>query len=121
MTAGAVIVYRASPSQKAEVIRSVRRYCPKLITCAIGDGANDVNMIQTAHVGIGIMGNEGTYAASNSDFAIRQFKDLRRLLFWHGSNFAFNLTTYIPLTFAKTMLSAISHVIFCFYNGFTAV
>ena len=48
------------------------------ITLAIGDGANDVNMIQKAHVGIGIIGNEGKQAANSSDFAIAYFKDIKR-------------------------------------------
>lgn len=44
----------------------------KAITLAIGDGANDVGMIQTAHVGVGISGNEGMQATNNSDYAIAQ-------------------------------------------------
>ena len=57
---------------------------PKVYTLAIGDGANDVNMIQTANIGIGIKGNEGSQAATFSDIAIPNFKALKRLLFWHG-------------------------------------
>lgn len=44
----------------------------KVITLAIGDGANDVGMIQTAHVGVGISGNEGLQAANSSDYSIAQ-------------------------------------------------
>lgn len=54
-------------------------------TLAIGDGANDVNMIVTAHVGVGIQGHEGLQATRASDFSIGQFKFLKRLLFVHGS------------------------------------
>jgi P-type E1-E2 ATPase len=46
----------------------------KVITLAIGDGANDVSMIQTAHVGVGISGNEGLQAANSSDYSIAQVK-----------------------------------------------
>lgn len=53
-------------------------------TLAIGDGANDVNMIQCADVGIGISGQEGMQASRASDFAITQFRYLRRLLLVHG-------------------------------------
>jgi phospholipid-transporting ATPase len=52
---------------------------------AIGDGANDVAMIQAAHVGVGITGNEGLQAASAADYTIAQFRFLQRLLFVHGS------------------------------------
>ena len=54
------------------------------ITLAIGDGANDVGMIQTAHVGVGIMGREGVQAACASDYTIGQFRFLTKLLFVHG-------------------------------------
>ena len=51
---------------------------------AIGDGFNDVNMIQDSHVGIGIMGAESAQAAAFAEFSIAEFKDLKRLIFWHG-------------------------------------
>jgi hypothetical protein len=54
------------------------------ITLSIGDGANDVGMIQTAHVGVGIMGREGVQAACASDYTIGQFRFLTKLLFVHG-------------------------------------
>ena len=53
-------------------------------TLAIGDGANDVNMITSAHIGVGILGLEGAQAARASDYAIGQFKYLKRILFFHG-------------------------------------
>lgn len=56
----------------------------KSITLAIGDGANDIAMIQEAHVGIGISGREGLQAARISDYSIAQFRFLQRLLFVHG-------------------------------------
>lgn len=55
-----LVVFRASPSEKAKLVRLVRTNRPDITTLAIGDGANDVNMIQQAHVGIGIIGKEGT-------------------------------------------------------------
>jgi phospholipid-transporting ATPase len=55
-----------------------------VITLAIGDGANDVNMITSAHVGVGIIGLEGKQAARASDYAIGQFKFLKKILFYHG-------------------------------------
>lgn len=62
----------------------VRIANPQVTTLAIGDGANDVNMITAAHVGIGIRGVEGQQAARASDYAIGEFKILRRLLLYHG-------------------------------------
>lgn len=68
-----VIVCRASPSQKSQVVTMVKQKEKRALTLAIGDGTNDVAMIQTAHVGLGIKGLEGTDAASNADYAIGEF------------------------------------------------
>lgn len=63
--------HRVSPLQKSEIVEVVKKRV-NAITLAIGDGANDVGMIQTAHVGVGISGNEGMQATNNSDYAIAQ-------------------------------------------------
>uniref|UniRef100_A0A8B9TLK3 Phospholipid-transporting ATPase n=1 Tax=Anas platyrhynchos TaxID=8839 RepID=A0A8B9TLK3_ANAPL len=80
----AVICCRVSPLQKSEVVEMVKKQV-KVVTLAIGDGANDVSMIQTAHVGVGISGNEGLQAANSSDYSIAQFKYLKNLLLVHGA------------------------------------
>lgn len=67
--------YRVSPLQKSEVVEMVKKQV-KVVTLAIGDGANDVSMIQTAHVGVGISGNEGLQAANSSDYSIAQVNPL---------------------------------------------
>jgi len=80
-----VIACRVSPIQKALLLKMVRKYVsPTPITLAIGDGANDVPMIQEAHIGVGISGLEGTQAVNSSDFAIAQFRYLEQLLLIHG-------------------------------------
>lgn len=80
-----VIACRASPIQKALLLKMVRKYVsPTPTTLAIGDGANDVGMIQEAHIGIGISGLEGQQAVNSSDFAIAQFRYLESLLLIHG-------------------------------------
>ncbi|KAJ4973240.1 hypothetical protein NE237_006414 [Protea cynaroides] len=78
-----VICCRSSPIQKAIVTRFVKRATGKT-TLAIGDGANDVGMLQEADIGVGISGVEGMQAAMASDFAIAQFRFLERLLLVHG-------------------------------------
>ena len=80
----AVICCRVSPLQKALVVKLVKRNL-KAILLAVGDGANDVSMIQAAHVGVGISGVEGLQAARNADVAIAQFRYLRKLLLVHGA------------------------------------
>lgn len=65
-----LIACRMSPKQKADIVRLIQRHDPKTITLAIGDGANDVNMITAAHIGVGISGVEGQQAVSASDYAI---------------------------------------------------
>ena len=68
-----MIVYRSSPAEKAKIVQFVIANDPDAFTLAIGDGANDVNMIQTAHLGIGIRGKEGNTALTFSDFGIPTF------------------------------------------------
>ncbi|XP_051941626.1 probable phospholipid-transporting ATPase VD [Hippocampus zosterae] len=79
----AVICCRSTPLQKSQVVRLIRDKL-KVMTLAVGDGANDVSMIQVADVGIGISGQEGMQAVMSSDFAISRFKHLCRLLLVHG-------------------------------------
>ena len=79
-----VVCCRVSPLQKALVVKLVKRNLKKLLL-AIGDGANDVSMIQAAHVGVGISGMEGLQAARSADVSIGQFRYLRKLLLVHGA------------------------------------
>jgi phospholipid-translocating ATPase len=81
----AVIACRCSPTQKAEVANLIRKYTKKRV-CCIGDGGNDVSMIQAADVGIGIVGKEGRQASLAADFSVTQFCHLTKLLVWHGRN-----------------------------------
>ncbi|KAK7061656.1 phospholipid-transporting ATPase [Favolaschia claudopus] len=78
-----VICCRVSPLQKALIVRLVKDGLGSM-TLAIGDGANDVSMIQAAHVGVGISGEEGLQAVNASDYAIGQFRFLKKLLLVHG-------------------------------------
>lgn len=78
-----VICCRVSPLQKALIVRLVKDGLGAM-TLAIGDGANDVSMIQSADVGVGISGEEGLQAVNSSDYAIAQFRFLKRLLLVHG-------------------------------------
>ncbi|KAF8205548.1 phospholipid-translocating ATPase [Mycena galopus ATCC 62051] len=78
-----VICCRVSPLQKALVVKLIKDGIGAM-TLAIGDGANDVSMIQAADVGVGISGEEGLQAVNSSDYAIAQFRFLKRLLLVHG-------------------------------------
>lgn len=81
----AVVACRCSPTQKADVALLIRDFTKKRI-CCIGDGGNDVSMIQAADVGVGIVGKEGRQASLAADFSITQFCHLTKLLVWHGRN-----------------------------------
>ncbi|KAF2865565.1 hypothetical protein BDV95DRAFT_506767 [Massariosphaeria phaeospora] len=81
----AVVACRCSPTQKADVALLIREYTKKRV-CCIGDGGNDVSMIQAADVGVGIVGKEGRQASLAADFSIEQFCYLVKLLVWHGRN-----------------------------------
>ncbi|KAF8064332.1 hypothetical protein FPV67DRAFT_215232 [Lyophyllum atratum] len=81
----AVVACRCSPTQKADVARLIRIHTKKRV-CCIGDGGNDVSMIQAADVGVGIVGKEGKQASLAADFSVTQFSYLTKLLLWHGRN-----------------------------------
>ncbi|XP_026974602.1 probable phospholipid-transporting ATPase IIB isoform X2 [Sagmatias obliquidens] len=79
----AVVCCRCTPTQKAHIVRLLQQHTGRR-TCAIGDGGNDVSMIQAADCGIGIEGKEGRQASLAADFSVSQFKHIGRLLVVHG-------------------------------------
>ncbi|CAI5500297.1 unnamed protein product [Closterium sp. Naga37s-1] len=107
-----VICCRVSPKQKAQVTAMVRRE-GKQICLAIGDGANDVGMIQKANIGVGIRGEEGQQAVMASDFAIGQFRFLERLLLVHGGWCYKRICILITYFFYKCFVFAFTIL---FYN-----
>ncbi|XP_073092534.1 probable phospholipid-transporting ATPase IIA isoform X5 [Manis javanica] len=81
----AVVCCRCAPTQKAQIVRLLQERTGKL-TCAVGDGGNDVSMIQESDCGVGVEGKEGKQASLAADFSVTQFKHLGRLLVVHGRN-----------------------------------
>lgn len=103
----AVICCRVSPLQKALVVKLVKRHL-KAILLAIGDGANDVGMIQAAHVGVGISGVEGLQAARSADVSIGQFRFLQKLLLVHGQWSYHRLSRLILYSYYKNLALAMT-------------
>ena len=91
-----------------------------MVSLAIGDGANDVNMITAAHVGIGIKGVEGQQVARASDVSIGEFRMLKNLLLVHGRECYRKNTTLINYNFYKNILYVMPNFWYGFYNGFSA-
>ena len=114
----AVICCRVSPLQKALVVKLVKRHLKSLLL-AIGDGANDVSMIQAAHVGVGISGMEGMQAARSADISIGQFRYLRKLLLVHGSWTYHRLSKAILYSFYKNIALYMTQFWYVFLNGFS--
>ncbi|CAI4061554.1 hypothetical protein SUVZ_05G2470 [Saccharomyces uvarum] len=113
----AVLCCRVSPSQKAAVVKLVRDSLD-VMTLAIGDGSNDVAMIQSADVGIGIAGEEGRQAVMCSDYAIGQFRYLARLVLVHGRWSYKRLAEMIPEFFYKNMIFTLALFWYGIYNNF---
>lgn len=114
-----VICCRASPAQKATLVTCIRQRVPSSMTLAIGDGANDIAMIQASHVGIGISGREGLQAARIADYAIAQFHFLQRLLLVHGRWNYIRTGRYVLGTFWKEMLFYLVQALYQKHNGYT--
>ena len=117
--ADSVICCRASPKQKAFLVRSIRKQVNNSITLAIGDGANDIAMIQEAHVGIGITGKEGLQASRISDYSIAQFRFLLKLLLVHGRWNYVRVCKYTLGTFWKETLFYLTQALYQRWAGFT--
>ncbi|KAG7239038.1 hypothetical protein INR49_030303 [Caranx melampygus] len=114
-----VLCCRVTPGQKADIVSLVRKHTSS-ITMSIGDGANDVNMIKTAHVGVGLMGVEGGQAVQNADFALAQFRFLERLLLIHGRWSYRRISMFLRYFLFKTCGFALVHIWFGFFNGYSA-
>lgn len=106
-----VICCRVTPLQKALVVRLVREERQSM-TLAIGDGGNDVSMIQEAHIGVGIFGKEGTQAARSADYAVGEFKHLLRLTALHGRYSGVRTAGTINLSFYKNIFFTVIQVFF---------
>lgn len=116
----AVICCRVSPQQKAEVVKLVKNHFDfKPVTLAIGDGANDVSMIQQAHVGIGIFGKEGLQAANSADYAIAKFSYLIPLLFLHGRWNYQRVSKVVLYSFYKNFLLVLPMFYYFFMNQYS--
>ncbi|AES67819.1 putative phospholipid-translocating ATPase [Medicago truncatula] len=113
-----VICCRVSPKQKALVTRLVKEGTGKT-TLAIGDGANDVGMIQEADIGVGISGVEGMQAVMASDFSIAQFRFLERLLVVHGHWCYKRIAQMICYFFYKNIAFGLTIFYFEAFAGFS--
>ncbi|XP_033820613.1 phospholipid-transporting ATPase IC [Periophthalmus magnuspinnatus] len=114
-----VLCCRVTPGQKADIVKLVRKHT-KSITLSIGDGANDVNMIKTAHVGVGLVGVEGGQAVQNADFSLCQFRFLQRLLLVHGHWSYLRISVFLRYFLFKTCSFALVHIWFGLFNGFSS-
>lgn len=112
------ICCRVSPAQKAQVVELAKEY-GTWITLAIGDGANDVSMIQSAHIGVGIAGKEGAQAVQSSDYAISQFRYLQKLLLVHGRWGYRRISLFICYYFYKNVAVVFCEVCYAYFTGFS--
>ncbi|XP_063508294.1 probable phospholipid-transporting ATPase IM isoform X5 [Pongo pygmaeus] len=114
-----VVCCRVTPLQKAQVVELVKKY-RNAVTLAIGDGANDVSMIKSAHIGVGISGQEGLQAVLASDYSFAQFRYLQRLLLVHGRWSYFRMCKFLCYFFYKNFAFTLVHFWFGFFCGFSA-
>ncbi|VEU21703.1 DEKNAAC102220 [Brettanomyces naardenensis] len=117
--ADSVICCRASPSQKAGLVGQVRSLRKGQVTLAVGDGANDIAMIQNADVGVGITGREGLQAARAADYSVARFRFLQKLLLVHGRYNYVRTSKFVLCTFYKELMFYLTQLLYQRYTLFT--
>ena len=126
MQAPSVVCCRCSPTQKRIIVKTIKKYTSER-TAAVGDGGNDVAMIQEADIGIGIVGKEGLQASLAADYSIKEFKTLSVLLLWWGRIAYKNTSTMANFIIHRGMIISLNQFIFSaifhfiplgIYNGF---
>eukprot|EP00826_Nyctotherus_ovalis_P004056 TRINITY_DN1083_c0_g2_i2.p1 TRINITY_DN1083_c0_g2~~TRINITY_DN1083_c0_g2_i2.p1 ORF type:complete len:596 (+),score=158.08 TRINITY_DN1083_c0_g2_i2:185-1972(+) len=115
----AVVCCRTTANQKATVVRAMKEACPGEITLSIGDGGNDVPMINEAHVGVGVYGKEGMQAVQSADYAIGEFQCLWNLLMIHGRACYLRIAELILYFFYKNFVFTIPQMLFAFWCGYS--
>jgi len=115
----AVICCRVSPKQKSQVVSLVKNGL-KVLCLSIGDGANDISMIQEANIGVGIAGQEGMQAAMSSDYAVCQFRYLSKLLIVHGRWSYYRISNMVLNFFYKNIVWVFTLFWYQFTCGFSA-
>ena len=127
MQAPSVVCCRCSPTQKRIIVKTIKKYIGNGRTAAVGDGGNDVAMIQEADIGIGIVGKEGLQASLAADYSIKEFKSLNTLLLWWGRIAYKNTATMSNFIIHRGLIISINQFIFSLifyynpvplYNGF---
>lgn len=115
-----VLCARVSPKQKELIVQMVRKLRPHQVTMAVGDGANDVPMIQRAHIGVGIAGEEGHQAADAGDYSLPNFQHLQRLVLVHGRAMNRRIAILTLYIFYKNVLLVLPQFVYgayCLYSG----
>ena len=115
----AVVCCRMSPLQKSEIVRMIKNMPGAPVTAAIGDGANDVSMIQEAHVGLGINGKEGKAAVRSADFAFSKFHFLQRVLLVHGHWYYYRVSILVQYFFYKNVAAMTAQLYYAFFNSYS--
>lgn len=120
---------RCTPSQKFTIAETLNKHLKKRIL-TVGDGGNDVGMIQVANIGVGIYGKEGNQAALAADFTITKFCYLSKLVFYHGRNAHRGISSIVQfilhrgliISWTQEIFSALFYMISMpIFNGFLMV
>lgn len=113
-SSSACVCCRLSPMQKRELVELVCRQNSRAITLSIGDGANDVPMIQGAHIGVGIRGKEGSAAVQACDMAVSQFRFLGNLVFCHGRKAYRRIAVFLCFFIYKSVVLGWSYILYAY-------
>lgn len=115
-----VVICRCTPTQKANMTRLIQEK-KQASVCCIGDGGNDVGMIQVANVGIGIVGKEGQQASLAADYSVKEFSHVSRLLLWHG-RISYKQTSKLAMfVIHRGLLISVCQVVYSVISAFEPI
>lgn len=115
-----VICCRCTPTQKADIAKLIKDFTHRRVAC-IGDGGNDVSMIQAADVGIGIVGKEGRQASLAADFSVPEFRYLMKLLVWHGRNSYKRSAKLAQFVIHRGLIISICQIVFSITSSYAPI
>ena len=113
-----IVAYRMKPGNKRVFVQLLQEFAPSESVAAVGDGSNDIGMLQEASLAIGIFGKESNDSVLSSEYSINSFSHLKRLILYHGNLNRERINSFIAACFYKSFVICFCHLFLQFLSAF---